>query len=140
MRKVLKLVTLLGVLLLLMVMTGLPAFAQEASDSGTMTGSPLFDLAWVGSLIGFFLPLVISFVKRSQWNVGAKQATAFLVSAIAGVVNVGVQAKWQFDGAADFAQLAVFSVMDVWVTAAVIYNNFWDGKTIDRTLTAVGSA
>lgn len=137
MRKLRKLTILLASSLLMMVVFALPALAQDGTE---VVGNPLFDLAWVGAVIGFFLPLVISFVKRSQWSTGAKQATALVVSAIAGVVNVGVQAKWQFDSAAQFLQLAAFSITDVWVTATVIYNNFWDGKTIDRTLASVGSA
>lgn len=96
-----------------------------------------FDLAWVAGVIGFFLPLVISAAKRAQWSTTAKRWTAFVLSAAAGVVNVGVQQGWQFDDS--FVQSALLSVVDVYVAASVIYANFWDGTTVDATLESVGS-
>lgn len=101
--------------------------------------TPVFDLAWVGAVIGFFLPLVTSAVKQQTWGTQAKRVLALVIAAIAGVVNVGVQAGWEFASAGDFIQLAVFSVVDVYVAAAVVYRNFWEDTKAETSLAAIGS-
>lgn len=100
----------------------------------------VFDLAWVGAVIGFFLPLVISFVKRAQWSPGAKKWLAVLTSVVVGLVNTGIQAGWDFSSVGQFFQLAVFSVTDIYVLAAVTYQNFWKDTAPETSLAAIGSS
>lgn len=119
----------------LVVLFALPAFAQE--EGGAVP--PVFDLTWINATIGFFLPLVISFLKRANWSQNAKKTFALVVSAVAGVVSVGVEAAWDFAGAAEFAQLAVASITQVWVTAQAFYLGFWEDRSLERTLESVGS-
>lgn len=99
----------------------------------------VFDLAWVGAVIAFFLPLLTSFLKRQAWSVQAKRLLALVVATVAGVVNVGVQGGWEFAGAGEFVSLALFSVIEVYVAAAVIYNNFWEDTAPEVALASVGS-
>lgn len=133
-----KLLSLVMAVLALTVVFALPAFAQDA-EAEAATNTPIFDLAWVGAVIGFFLPLLTSFIKKNQWSIQAKRAIAIVTATIAGVVNVGVQSAWDFDSPAAFLQLAVFSVMDVYIAASVIYGNFWKDTGIETSLAAVGS-
>jgi len=99
----------------------------------------VFDLAWVSAVIGFFLPLVISFLKKVTWSDGLKKTLAILMCAGAGLVNTGVQAGWAFGTLGEFVSLAVFSIMDVYVTATVIYTNLWKGTNIDTALAGIRS-
>jgi hypothetical protein len=98
-----------------------------------------FDLAWIATLVGFFLPLLISFVKRSDWSTQAKRWLAVVTSIIAGLVTVGLRLGWSIDDPAGFAQGALLAVVDVWVVSAVAYQNFWKDTAIERAVESVGS-
>jgi len=130
-----RLVMLLVAVMALMVLA-LPAMAQ--TDGGEVT-EVVFDLAWVGAVIAFFLPLVTSLVKRQSWSDQLKRIIAVVTAAIAGVVNTGVQAGWVFDSAGEFISLTLFSITQVYVAAAVIYQNFWSGTSTETRLAEVGS-
>lgn len=131
-----KRLRLILVVALALMVIALPAAAQ--SDEPAAPADVVFDLAWVAAIIGFFLPLLISLVKRADWSLAAKRAVAFVSSVVAGLVNVGVQAGWEFNS--DFYALAVFSIIDVYVSASVIYQNFWKDTAVDTSLTNVGSS
>lgn len=103
-----------------------------------MTADVVFDLAWVGAVIAFFLPLLTSFVKRQNWSDQTKRVVALIVAAVVGVVNVGVQEGWEFG--ADMLSLVVFSIAEVYTVAQVAYQNFWKDTAPERTLAAVGSS
>jgi hypothetical protein len=99
----------------------------------------VFDLAWIGAVIAFFLPLVTSMLKRQSWSTKTKQVFALGIAVVVGVVNAGLQAEWVFDSASQFVSLAAFSVIDIYIIAAVVYNNFWEGTTVETKLADVGS-
>jgi hypothetical protein len=105
-----------------------------------MTAEVVFDLAWVGAIIGFFLPLLISFMKQQTWSVQTKRVLALVTSLVAGVVNTGIQQGWEFTTAGEFATLAIFSVMDVYVTSAVVYNHFWEDTAPEAKLASIGES
>lgn len=136
MSKLRRLLWLVIAVLTIMVVFALPAFAQDAE---TVAETPLFDLAWVGLVIGFFLPFLTSLLKRDQWSTQAKRILALVVAAVAGTVNVGVQAGWEFDNPGAFLQLTAFSVIEVYTAAAVVYRNLWEGTAPEEAATAVGS-
>lgn len=100
----------------------------------------IFDLMWLGAVVGFFLPLVTSFVKQASWSTQTKRILALILAVIAGVVMAGVQGQWVFDSVGEFAQLALFSITDVYVLAAVVYRNFWADTAVERSLESVGPA
>jgi len=105
-----------------------------------MDTQTVFDLAWLGGVIGFFLPLVISFVKRQAWSTQLKRVFAFFMAGLAGVVNVGVEAGWEFVSAGDFVSLAVFSIIDIYIASSVLYRNFWEGTPTEVKLASIGSS
>lgn len=105
-----------------------------------MTVEVIFNLAWVGAVIAFFLPLVTSAIKRASWSVQAKRITALLIAAVAGIVNVGVQAGWEFTPIGEFAQLVVFSVAQIFVAAAAVYRGILEDTGVDNALTALGDS
>lgn len=137
MSKLRRVLTLVMMVLAAMVVLALPALAQDVEE---VEAEPIFNLIWVGAVVAFFLPLLISFVKRAQWSPGAKKTLAFIVSAAAGVVVVGVQAGWEFDNVGAFLQLSAYSIIEVYVAGQVIYEKFWKDTALDRGLTSVGSA
>ena len=100
----------------------------------SMTTEVVFNLAWIGAVIGFFLPLVISFVKNASMSTQVKRVLALVISAIAGIVSTGIQAQWSFASPGEFAQLTLFSITDIYVLSAVIYRNFWEGTSIEVAL------
>lgn len=102
-----------------------------------MTRQVAFDLAWVAAVLGFFTPLLISLIKRVHWSRAIKQAVSLTVSAVVGVVNVGVQAGWSYGSVGEFLTLAVLSVIDVYVVASVVYRNFWEATPVNEALEQV---
>lgn len=134
-----RMLILAWLIALAVLAVALPALAQDGGVEMPESAVPVFNLAWVAAVIGFFLPLVISFVKRRQWSDQAKRITAFVISAAAGIVNVGVQAGWVFDTIGQFLGMAVFSIIDVYVAATVIYQSFWKDTAPEAALAAVGS-
>jgi hypothetical protein len=134
-----RMLILAWLIALAVLAVALPALAQDGGVGMPESAVPVFNLAWVAAVIGFFLPLVISFVKRRQWSDKAKRLTAFVISAVAGVVNVGVQAGWVFDTVGQFLGMAAFSIIDVYVAATVIYQSFWKDTAPEAALAAVGS-
>lgn len=129
MRRVLILLVLVAMMMFLTV----PAMAQVVEEQPEV----VFSLAWVGGVIAFFLPFLTSFLKRDEWDTQLKKMVALAVAAIAGVVNVGVQAGWKFDGIGDFFGLVVFSIINVYVAAAVIYKELWEDTPIESALSNV---
>lgn len=113
----------------------LPALAQE--DGGAIP--PVFDLTWINATIGFFLPLLISALKSANASTNTKKTIALVVSAVAGVVSVGVQAGWEFASAVEFAQLAAASITQVYVAGQAFYLGFWEDKPIEASLEQLGS-
>lgn len=102
-----------------------------------MEPTATFNLAWVAALIGFFLPLLISFIKRSTWSTQTKRVVALVTSIVAGVIAVGVKLGLEFN--ADFVPAILLAVTDVYVVASVAYANFWKDTSIERGLESVGS-
>lgn len=98
-----------------------------------------FDLAWIATLVGFFLPLLISFVKRSNWSTQAKRILALTTSIVAGLVTVGLKLGLEFTEPAAFAQGALLAVVDVYVVSSVAYANFWKDTAIEKSLESAGS-
>lgn len=133
-----KRIRVIGLFTLALMALMAPALAQADDAEIVAATDVVFDLAWIGLVIAFFLPLVTSFLKRNGWSNQTKRVFAFGIAAVAGIVNTGVQAGWQFDNASTFASLAAFSVIDVYVAAAVIYRNFWEDTGIESSLASVG--
>lgn len=102
-----------------------------------MEPTATFNLAWVAALIGFFLPLLISFIKRSTWSTQTKRIFALVTSIVAGVVAVGVQLGLEFTE--NFLPQIFLAITDVYVVSAVTYQNFWKDTAIERGLESVGS-
>lgn len=98
-----------------------------------------FDLAWIATLVGFFLPLLISFVKRQNWSTQTKRVFALVTSAVAGLVTVGLKLGLEITDPAGFAQGALLAIVDVYVVSAVAYQNFWKDTGIEKSLESVGS-
>lgn len=118
-----------------LMVLALPALAADEPLAST---DVVFDLVWIGGTIAFFLPLAISFLKRQSWSTQTKKYFAFGISALAGVVNTGIQAAWAFDSVGQFASLTALSVVDVYVASSVIYRNFWEGTSPEQALASVG--
>lgn len=102
-----------------------------------MTATVAFNLTWMAGVIGFFLPLLISLFKKATWSQRTKKIFALVVSAVAGVVNVGMQAGWVFSTIGEFVVLAVYSIIDVYVVASVLYKSFWEGSAPETKLAEV---
>lgn len=102
-----------------------------------MSGTAVFDLAWVASVVGFFLPLLISFVKQSQWPNQLKRSVALGISIVAGIATVAVQRGLVFDKT--FVPSLVLAATDVYVVSSVTYRNFWQDTAVERALESVGS-
>lgn len=124
--------------LVLTLWVALPAFAQEG-DPGDIPAETQFDIPWLAGLVSFFLPLVISFVKRADWSQSTKKVFALVVSAIAGVIMVGFDAGWSLSPFGDFLKLALANITGIWVVSQVAYLSFWEDTGIERNLEAVGS-
>lgn len=129
-------IVLLGVASLMLA--ALAALATNTEDVPVEPGVT-FDLSWLAGIVGFFLPLLISLVKRVEWSTQLKRGVALVASIVAGVVTVGVQAGWDVGTPTEFVQLAVNSVTQVWVVASVAYNSFWSDTAIERGLESAGS-
>lgn len=130
------LVVLLGVASLMLI--ALAALAQSEGEAPVEPGVT-FDLNWIAGVVGFFLPLLISLVKRVEWSTQVKRGIALVASIIAGVVTVGVQAGWDVGTPAEFVQLAFNSITQVWVVSNVAYNAFWSDTGVERALESAGS-
>lgn len=122
------------------MIVAIPVMAQEGEVVEEVVGAPAFDLVWLNGLIAVFLPLAISFFKRSAWAPTTKKVLAVGISAMVGVVTVGVDAGWSLDPFGDFIKLAVASVTQVWIVAQVAYLSFWEGTKVEGTLKKIGSA
>lgn len=135
MKRLWKLMMLLGMVAAVVLFVALPAFGQE--DGGAIP--PVFDLTWINATIGFFLPLLISALKSANASNSTKKTIALAVSIVAGVVSVGVQAGWEFASAIEFAQLAAASITQVFVAAQAFYLGFWEDKPLEASLERLGS-
>lgn len=131
-----RLVRLMLLVLVLVVAFAIPAWAQEVEE---VVEEPAFDLVWINGFIAFFLPLFISLVKKASWDQGAKKALAIVVSAVVGVVTVGVEAGWTLSPFGDFLRLALASITQVWLVAQVAYLSFWEGTQVEQAAEDVGS-
>lgn len=129
-------IVLLGVASLMLV--ALAALATNTEDVPVEPGVT-FDLSWLAGIVGFFLPLLISLVKKAEWSTQLKRGVALAASIVAGVVTVGVQAGWDAGTPTEFVQLALNSVTQVWIVSNVAYNAFWSDTAIERGLESVGS-
>lgn len=130
-----RLVRLIIAVMVFMLMA-LPAIAQEVEEA---VEQPAFDLVWINGLVAFFLPLLISFLKRAEWNQQLKKTFALIISVIAGIVTVGVGAGWTLDPFGDFLKLALASVTQIWVVAQVAYLSFWEDTAVEAKLEDVNS-
>lgn len=136
-RQIARLLTvLMGVASLMLVAT--IALASTSEDAPVEPGVT-FDLDWIAGVVGFFLPLLISLVKRVEWSTQVKRGIALVASIVAGVVTVGVQAGWDVGTPTEFIQLAFNSVTQVWVVSSVAYNAFWSDTGVERALESAGS-
>lgn len=97
-----------------------------------------FSILWLSGVFGFFLPLLISLVKRSNWSTVTKRALALGVSALAGVLAVAVEMGLNWSDPQLLTTL-VASVVEIYVVASVTYANFWEDTAIESALSDVGN-
>lgn len=126
----------LVLMVLALMFVALPAMAQEVEEAVEL---PAFDLLWINATLAFFLPLIISAVKNSNWSTQLKRAVALIISAIVGVVTVGVSAGWDLDPFQDFIRLAIGSITQVWLVATVAYLAFWKDTGVEQAAEGLGS-
>lgn len=110
---------------------------MSTKPRSNMETTAVFNLAWVASVVGFFLPLLISFLKRAEWSTQTKRIVALATSVVAGIITVGVQLGLNFDEG--FLPAIALAVVDVYVVSSVTYGNFWKDTAIERGLESVGS-
>lgn len=81
----------------------------------------------IAGVIGFFLPIIISFIQQSNWKPGAQAVIAFIVCVVAAIIGSffvdGVDLKnpeWDW--------IAWFGA--IWGSAMLSYSRFWKPTTV----------
>lgn len=85
------------------------------------------------ALVGAFVPLVISFIKRAGWSVQQKKLLSVVIAVVAAVATVIVA-----EGSLDF-ELLLASAGTIFALAKTSYDGWWETTTVDATLTRVMS-
>lgn len=92
------------------------------------------DLTAYPWIVGAFIPIVISFVKKADWDIGKKRMAAVGVSLVAALASYFIQHQgwvgWQ-------TLVQDFAV--IYALGQVTYAGFWEGTVVDVKATSFGA-
>lgn len=92
------------------------------------------NLAAISVLVGTFLPLAISLLKRSGWSTQAKQGFAIVMSIVTAVLATGIAQGWEITSWAEFWAYLLASAGAIYTVAQATYLNFWEDTSVEVLL------
>jgi hypothetical protein len=91
------------------------------------------DFIAINGIVGFFLPLVISFLKQSTWTAQVKKAFALVVAVVAAVVAAGIQEGWTSLS----WEVLVASAAIILPMVKTSYDGIWEDSAIEVKVASV---
>ena len=85
----------------------------------------------LAAIIGVFMPLLISLLKRATWPTIVNLGIASVVSLLVGIITVGVNGDLELDNVDAVLTSAVYA----FTAAAVVYRAWFATTALNATLT-----
>lgn len=73
---------------------------------------------WLNALLGFFMPILVQWIKNKRWSRQAKTIVALTTSILIGIVSVLVTGQFSYEN-------ILQSIAVVFSVGQLAYNLFW---------------